>query len=166
MLKNMLFALHYAKLFYIMLCTIVHKSKSTCSSAQQARRSACFAEIHIWAFKRHCRGASASQDRSLKGKGKGRELQALKITLFQYRKGEGERERERGGGGREREMRMRGSLGEVLSDQGTKLRGGRAQTSDQSPVYPPGARPPIETYLDPYILLEEWTLEECKQLFY
>ena len=76
-----------------------------------------------------CRGASASQDRPLKGKGKGRELQALEITLFQYRKGK-ERERERGVRVREREMRMRGSLGEVLGDQGTKLRGGRAQTSD------------------------------------
>ena len=82
-------------------------------------------------------GASASQDRSLKGKRKGRELQALEITFFEYRKGEGgrerdrereresvcvcvcvcerERERERERGEKEREMRMRGSLGEVLT---------------------------------------------------
>ena len=77
-----------------MLCT---RSLSTYPSAQQARTSAYFAEIHIKAFK-HWRGASASQDGSLKGKRKGRELQALEITLFQYRKGEGERER---GGERE-----------------------------------------------------------------
>ena len=101
--------LNYSKFCLIMLCT-----RSTYPSAQQARTSACFAEIHklIQAFK-HCRGACASQDGSLKGKRKGRELQALEITLFQYRKGEGEGERERGV--REREMRMRGSLGEVLT---------------------------------------------------
>ena len=79
--------LYYSKFFLIMLCT-----RSTYPSAQQARTSACFAEIHIQAFK-HWRGASASQDGSLKGKRKGRELQALEITLFQYRKGEGESER-------------------------------------------------------------------------
>ena len=42
MLKNMLFALHYSKFCLIMLCT-----RSSCPSAQQARTSACFAEIHI-----------------------------------------------------------------------------------------------------------------------
>ena len=77
--------LNYSKFCLIMLCT-----RSTCPSAQQARTSACFAEIHIQAFK-HCRGASASQDRSLKGKRKGRELQALEITLFSI-----EKEMERG----------------------------------------------------------------------
>ena len=100
--------LNYSKFCLIMLCT-----RSTYPSAQQARTSACFAEIHIEAFK-HCRGARASQDGSLKGKRKRRELQALEITFFQYRKGEGERERERERE-RKREMRMQGSLGEVLT---------------------------------------------------
>ena len=90
--------LNYSKFCLIMRCT-----RSTYPSAQQARTSACFAEIHIQAFK-HWRGASASQDGSLKGKRKGRELQALEITLFQYRKGEGESERVR-----EREMDARKS---------------------------------------------------------
>ena len=80
--------LNYSKFCLIMLCT-----RRTYHSAQQARTSACFAEIHIKAFK-HCRGASASQNGSLKGKRKGRELQALEITLFQYRKGEKEEEEE------------------------------------------------------------------------
>ena len=78
--------LNYSKFCLIMLCT-----RSTCPSAQQARATACFAEIHIKAFKRS-RGASARQDRSPKGKRKGRELQALEITLFQHGKGEGKRE--------------------------------------------------------------------------
>ena len=121
--------LNYSKFCLIMLCT-----RSTYPSAQQARTSACFAEIHIWAFK-HCRGASASQDGSLKGKRKGRELQALEITLFQHRKGEGEGERERERESeREREGEREGNDDARKSgrspDQGTKLRGGRAQTSD------------------------------------
>ena len=136
-----------------MLCT-----RSICPSALKARTSACFAEIHIQAFKR-CRGASASQDRSLKGKRKGRELQALEITLFQYRKGEGEREggreREGGGGGereREREREREGNGDARKSgrspDQGTKLRGGRALTSDPytHPALDPLVRPPTYSW--------------------
>ena len=123
--------LNYSTFCLIMLCTI-----STCPSAQQARTSACFAEIHIKAFK-HCRGASASQDRSLKGKGKARELQAFKI--FQCRKGEGERER--GGGGGRKWGR------EEVWEKSWVTKGRNFVVAGHRPwpvyMYPPGARPPI-----------------------
>ena len=71
-------------------------------------------------------------------------LQALEITLFQCRKGEGERERERE---REREGEREGNEDARKSwrspDQGTKLRGGRAQTSD------PYTHPALDLLLGP-----------------
>ena len=87
---------------------------------------------------------------------------------------EKERGRERGGGGErgERERggreRERGKWGceEVWEKSWPRNETSWWQGTDLWPVYPPGTRPPIWTYLDPYILLEEWTLEQRNQAFY
>ena len=82
-----------------MLCT-----RSTCPSTQQARTNACFAEIHIQAFK-HLRGTGASQDQSLNW-GEETLISVILCEEKKKKKKKKKREREReGGGGGEKEKK-------------------------------------------------------------
>ena len=68
MLKIMLFALHYAKLFQILLDYASHQKCIPINTAGQNKCLYC-RNPYLKAFK-HCRGTVASQTRSLKEKRK------------------------------------------------------------------------------------------------
>ena len=129
MLKNMLFALHYAKLFEILLNYALHQKFMSLSTAGQNKclfRRNLYLGIQALSW---CQPA-ASHARSCdhwRGRKKEESSKLLRSHSFSIekekekeRKREREREREREKEGerereRERKMRMRGSLGEILA---------------------------------------------------
>ena len=114
MLKNMLYALHYAKLFLILQYYALHKICMSLNTGGQNIYIKClFAELHF-AFK-HRRGSGASQGRSPKKERKGGCCKLLSSHYFSTIRGERERLRERETDG-EKEKRMRGSLGKVRTN--------------------------------------------------